>query len=50
MSGLSITLVINPFSVMLIVVGMWSLLQLFGEYGVARIMLLLKCWTVSLSR
>ena len=38
MSGLSITLVINPFSVMLIVVGMWSLLQLLGEYGVRGIM------------
>ena len=42
MSGLSITLVINSFSVMLIVVGMWSLLQLFGEYGVRGIMLRLK--------
>ena len=41
MSGLSITLVINPFSMLLIVVGMWSLLQLFGEYGVGGIMLCL---------
>ena len=32
MSGLSITLVINSFSVMLIVVGMWSLLLLFGGW------------------
>ena len=49
MSELSITLVINPFSVMLIVVGMWSLQQLFGEYGVGGIMLRLKRWRVSLS-
>ena len=42
MSGLSITLLLNSFSVMLIIVGMWSLLQLFGGYGVGGIMLRLK--------
>ena len=43
----------NPFSMMLIIIGMWSLLQLFGGCGVGGIMLCLKHklkrWIVSLS-